>query len=76
MNNSKVVICQKCKGKGEVIVEYFKSKKDPHAATCEKCLGSGRLLRTVTVEHTPIHNLGLGCLEHICKPETYEHEIF
>lgn len=76
MNNSKVVICKNCKGKGEVIVEYYKSKRDPHQVSCEKCLGTGRLLRTVTIEYKPIDNLGLGSLEWICKPETYEHEIF
>lgn len=66
IKKDEVVVCDKCKGNGEVIVEYYKSHKEPHIAKCSICHGTGRMLKTTTVKLMPLVK-SISNLERICN---------
>jgi len=50
---TQVIACQNCKGAGEILIDPGEHSKVYEKITCPNCFGSGRLIRKVTIEHTP-----------------------
>ncbi len=50
---TKVVVCPKCKGAGEILKDPGYRSNTYDIIECSTCKGSGRLIRKVTVEFTP-----------------------
>ena len=66
--SAKITICPKCNGKGELMVEYYKSLKQPHVSDCPQCEGTGRVVEITTTVYHP-YEARFGILETICKNE-------
>lgn len=57
MKVEEIVVCDKCLGFGtkteRTLVNHHKKEYDEETIYCNRCSGSGRLLKTVTTEHRP-----------------------
>lgn len=48
-----IVICDECKGNGQVRYDVGSHKSEYEYSKCKKCKGSGRLEETTSVQHKP-----------------------
>lgn len=50
---TRVIACPECKGAGEILRDPGLHSKTYKREECQKCMGSGRLIRKTTIEYTP-----------------------
>ncbi len=60
ISTSKAIIaCNRCSGRGKIIVEYWKSPKENEVIDCPDCGGKGRVVKIVKVSFTKIDGYGI-----------------
>jgi len=62
----KIVTCPDCSGVGTVLIEYYKSSREPDIDPCPTCKGEGRLKRTITINDEPLKGI-LKPIKHYTK---------